>query len=423
MNLRMMEEKPVLPKILIVDDEVAMVRSLELLLRPMGEIYKAYSVPEAVEFLDREIDCIISDVNMPEESGLNLLEKCRESRPQTPVIIMTAFSSVPEAVDAMQRGAFEYLMKPFDNRELLSCVRRAIQKKGLSLGASACLPSGWICNSQAMKEFVIKAERMAKHAEPVLIIGETGTGKRRAARWMFEQTGSQLDFLSIEHHGPDSEHPLMRFDNKRFGGLYVAEIFSLSSKLQARLLEILLEGSTKIFGGSSVTPDWQKNEGFGSDLFQAFSIQVLRVPSLRERGDDFDALSRQLLESIAKKMRLKNLEIDDAASQKLRSHDFLGNVKELELILERSAIETKTGKIGFSDLIFESPDLTRQLPFSIPVEEGWGRLEFLFQSLERDLILRAVDKYPELSNTQIASILGTTRRILELRMKSYQIRQ
>jgi len=108
---------------------------------------------------------------------------------------------------------------------------------------------------------------------------------------------------------------------------------------------------------------------------------------------------------------------------RLKQHNFLANVKELELILERSAIETKTGSLSANDLIFETPDLSQQLPFSIPVEEGWGRLEFLYQSLERDLIVRAIEKYPELSNTQIASILGTTRRILELRMKTYQIRQ
>ena len=122
-------------------------------------------------------------------------------------------------------------------------------------------------------------------------------------------------------------------------------------------------------------------------------------------------------------MRLKNLQLEEAAMARLKQHNFLANVKELELILERSAIETKTGSLSANDLVFETPDLSQQLPFSIPVEEGWGRLEFLYQSLERDLIIRAIEKYPELSNTQIASILGTTRRILELRMKTYQIRQ
>ena len=423
MNLEVNESKAANPKILIVDDEVAMVRSLEMLLKPVGDVLKAYSVPEAIEFLDRDIDCIISDVNMPEESGLSLLEKVRSNHPQTPVIIMTAYSSVPEAVEAMQRGAFEYLVKPFDNRELISCVRRAIHKKGIALGASDCLPSGWICNSKAMKEFVSKAEKMAKHPEPVLIVGETGVGKRRAARWMFEQSGLSNDFLSIEHLGSDTDHPLAKFDANKFSGVYISEIFSLSPSLQLVLKKILNDSKVKVFAGSSAAPEFQKNSSFSAELFQMFSTHVLKVPALKEREDDFEALCHHLLEAIAKKMRLKNLQLEEAAMARLRQHNFLANVKELELILERSAIETKTGSLSANDLIFETPDLSQQLPFSIPVEEGWGRLEFLYQSLERDLIIRAIEKYPELSNTQIASILGTTRRILELRMKTYQIRQ
>ncbi len=125
------EPTVVKPQILVVDDEVAMVRSLELLLRPLGNIHKAYSVPEAEDFFEQKIDCIVTDVSMPEASGLTLVEKVRKKNPETPVIVMTAYSSVNQAVEAMQKGAYKYIVKPFDNNEMLSTVRKAITKKGL----------------------------------------------------------------------------------------------------------------------------------------------------------------------------------------------------------------------------------------------------------------------------------------------------
>lgn len=411
------------PRILVVDDEVAMVRSLELLLRPLGQVVKAYSVPEALESLQEQVDCVVTDVNMPEESGLNLLEKVRAVHPQTPVIVMTAYSSVPEAVEAMQRGAFEYLVKPFENDDLLDCVRRAIEKKGLVVGETQALPSGWVCNSDAMKTFVQKAEKLSLNDHPILIVGETGAGKRRAARWMFECRFSQGELVVIDSYGQEQDHPLMRVRSDIVKGIYIAEVFALKASLQDRLVEILDEGKIKVFAGTSSSPDVQKGGSFRQDLYERLCEHILKVPSLAERSADFEALCYQLIASIAQRMRLKNLKLEEEAIRALKHHNYVGNVKELEKILERSAIETRTGRISEKDLQFERPDLSRQLPFSIPVEDGWGRLEFLHRSLEKDLIIRTIEKYPNLSNTQIASILGTTRRILELRMKTYQIRE
>lgn len=411
------------PKILVVDDEVAMVRSLELLLRPVGDVLKAYSVPEALEALQSPLDCIVTDVNMPEESGLNLLEKVKSFQPKTPIIVMTAYSSVPEAVDAMQRGAFEYLVKPFENQDFLETVKRAIQKKGILVGESECLPAGWVCNSEAMKTFVQKAEKLSTHNSPVLIVGETGVGKRRAARWMYERRQTEKEFISIDPQASEIEHPLKKLSSDKVDSIYIDEVFSLRPALQDLLAKIIQDKQIKVFAGSSSAPQFQKMESFRADLIDSFSVHVLSVPNLSERSADFEALCRELLDNVARIMRLTHLQIDDSAVEALRRHNYVGNVKELEQILERSAIESRTGVISAKDLRFESPDLSRQLPFSIPVEEGWGRLEFLHRSLEKELIERAVKKYPELSNTQIASILGTTRRILELRMKTYQIRE
>ncbi|TVQ79510.1 MAG: sigma-54-dependent Fis family transcriptional regulator [Bradymonadales bacterium] len=411
------------PKILVVDDELSMVRSLELLLRPLGDVIKAYSVPEAEEFLDQSVDCIVTDVSMPEASGLKLLDSFRSRQPDLPIIIMTAYSSVPEAVEAIQRGAYEYLTKPFSNEEMLAVVKAAIQRRGLLAGETRQLPEGWVCNSIKMREFLSKAERLVESSQPVLIFGQTGSGKRRAARWIAERRGALKTFLSVEYPPREESHPILESSIEKYSDLYLAEVFSLSPRLQDRLMQLVEEKGVRLIAGSSSAPELQGGEAFREDLRELLQRQVLRLPSLEERREDVEAVCQQLLEAMRAEMRMPQLKLDEEALAALGSHRFVENFRELERILQRAAIESKTGLIRKGDLQFRETDLDQILPFSIPVEQGWGRLEFLYRGLEKELIERAVKKYPEASNTQIASILGTTRRILELRMKSYDIQE
>lgn len=413
------------PQILLVDDEVAMVRSLELLLRPLGSIHKAYSVPEAEEVLgrDQKIDCIVTDVSMPEASGLELVDRVRRKALDIPVVVMTAYSSVPQAVEAIQRGAFEYLVKPFENSEMLSTVKRAILKRGLSYGETKKFPEGWICNSKAMQDFLLKSER-ALESSPVLLLGEVGAGKGRAARWMHEKSSrAKREFLPIDGRAHDDDSALLSKPLTKVGSIFVAEVFSLSKRLQDRLVEILQEGKVSVIAASSSDPLLQSTPGFREDLFSLLTNLSLRVPSISERAEDFEALVGQCLSELSDRLSLKRLEIDSQATEKLRAHTFSGNIRELEAVLERGALEAKAGVITEDNIQFANADLKQLMPFSVPIEEGWRRLELLSHSLERDLILRALEKYPNESNTQIAGILGTTRRILELRMKDYHIRE
>jgi len=413
------------PRILVVDDEVAMVRSLELLLRPVGDVVKAYSVPEAEEVLADSIDCIVTDVQMPEGTGIELLEKVRKKNPDIPVIVMTAYSSVPQAVETMRRGAFEYVMKPFENKDLLASVKRAIERKGMVVGGgSLSIPAGWVCNSEAMKNFILKAEKCALAGGPILLVGQRGAGKKRSAEWMHERRLAKpkkdAEFMIWPALG--RENTKLETSLSRYSSLYVEEVFNISSAMQDRLMQILDEGKIFVVVGTSSSPELQTLPNFRRDLFEKLSTQVLHIPSLKERDADFEALVRQLIEDIRSRMKLKELSVDAQALKALREHTFVGNVRELESVLERSALEIKRSVIGLGDLRFETPDLSRQLPFTIPVDEGWGKLEYLARSLEKDLIERAIQKNPDASNTQIAHILGTTRRILELRMKAYEIR-
>jgi two-component system NtrC family response regulator len=413
------------PRILVVDDEVAMVRSLELLLRPLGEICKAYSVPEAEDALskDPKIDCIVTDVSMPEASGLELVDSVRRKFPDLPVIVMTAYSSVPQAVEAIQRGAFEYLVKPFENSEMLSCVKRAISRRGLTTGETKAFPEGWICNSKAMQDFLSKIERVLE-SPCLLLLGEAGAGKGRAARWIHEQsTRAKKEFIPVDGRTHDEDSALITKSFAKAGTIFIAEVFSLSKRLQDRLLEILKEGKVSVIAASSSSPEIQVAESFRKDLYDRLVAVDLRVPSLAERSEDFEALVREYLKQLTSRLKLQDIRLDEKALARLKAHTYLANLRELEAVLERAAIEVKAGVINEENIRFSNSELTEFLPFSIPVEEGWKKLELLHQSLERELILRALAKYPDSSNTQIASVLGTTRRILELRMKDYHIRE
>jgi DNA-binding NtrC family response regulator len=414
------------PHIVIVDDEVAMVRSLEMLLRSEGEISKVYSVPEALEVFEKgsKIDCIVTDVTMPEASGIHLLEWVRRHHADVPVIVMTAFSSVPQAVEAMQKGAFEYIVKPFDNEDLLETVRRALKRRGLSMGETRQMPEGWVCNSAAMQDFVSRAQKAAVTESHLLLLGEAGAGKGRAARWIHDLSAfAKKDFVSVDGRSHEDDSPLIQGPLPKSGSLFVAEVFSLGSRSQDRLMEVMREQKVRVIAASSSSPEYQSLPGFREDLFRELTKVSLKVPSLRDRKEDLEGLCRQILASVAQKLRMKQLELHSSALTKLRDSVLPSNVRGLEHLLERSALESKAGVITENDLSFDNKELTSQLPFAIPVEDGWVRMELLVENLERDLILRALEKFPDRSNTQIAQILGTTRRILELRMKHYHIRE
>jgi DNA-binding NtrC family response regulator len=414
------------PQILVVDDELAMVRSLELLLRSCGQIHKAYSVPEAEELLatGTKVDCIVTDVSMPEASGLVLLDLVKKKYAGIPVIVMTAYSSVPQAVEAMQRGAFKYLVKPFENSDMVDVVKKAISKKGLTLGETRKLPTGWVCNSQAMKDFISQAEKMAAFESPLLILGSTGVGKSRAARWIHEQSNrSKKDFVAVDGRAHIDDSALFTLTTSKVGSVFVAEVFSLPKRAQDRLVEIIQEQKVRVIGSSSSSPELQSLPGFREDLFHALTAMLIKMPNLADRPADFEALVRENLERLMQKLKLKSLELEATAFEKLKNYTFPGSVKELERILERAALQARSGIIQAEALVFEDGNLRQILPFSIPVEDGWNRIEVLRESLERDLIGRAFEQYPNCSNTEIADILGTTRRILELRMKAYRIRE
>ncbi len=476
------------PRILIVDDETRMCRSLQILLLGEGKYDVSFVLggEHAIKYIaEEETDLMIVDLSMPGMNGLELLKRVKHTHPDMPVIIMTAYSSVKSAIEAMKSGAFEYLIKPFGNEELLSVVERALEGKRLqhesrSVKRSAHVYSRIVGKSPKMEEVFSSIDKAAHTDSTVLIMGESGTGKELVAREIHE-TGKRRrgpfvtincaalpeTLLESELFGYEKgaftgalRTHIGKFERAQGGTIFLDEIGEMSPWLQTKILRFLQEREFERVGG--VTPikvdvriiaatnrDIKKaleNESFRKDLYYRLSVITIEIPALRERKEDIPLLVAHFLEDKGKRLGRRVTELSPEAWHILLEHDYPGNVRELENIIERAIIESSGSRIEAKDLqiggSYENPLAIGEEVFfhglwrvfrlflgieDLPLKGSWTMVQELTQSLttelERRLIEKAVREYPNLSNTEIAELLGTTRRIFELRLKEFGIRK
>jgi DNA-binding NtrC family response regulator len=476
------------PRILIVDDETRMCRSLQILLLGEGkyDVSFALSGDQALKYMtDQETDLMIVDLSMPGMNGLELLKRVKHAHPNTPVVIMTAYSSVKSAIEAMKGGAFEYLIKPFGNEEFLSVVERAFEGKKLLPEARGIRRSAYgynriIGKSLKMEEVFSSIEKAAHTDSTVLLMGESGTGKELVAIEIHE-TGKRRKgpFITINCAAlPETllESELFgyekgaftgalrthvgKFERAQGGTIFLDEIGEMSPWLQTKILRFLQEREFERVGGrtpikvdvriiAATNRDIRKaleNESFRKDLYYRLSVITIEVPPLRERKEDIPLLVVHFLEDKGKRLGRQIPELSPEAWHALLEHDYPGNVRELENIIERAIIEAEDNRVEAKDLQiggpYESPSAVGEQIFfhglwkvfrlflgieELPLQGSWTMVQELTQSLtrelERQLIEKAVREHPNLSNTEIADLLGTTRRILELRLKEFGIRK
>jgi two-component system NtrC family response regulator len=476
------------PKILIVDDETRMCRSLQILLLGEGKYDVSYALSgdQALKYIGgHDTDLMIVDLSMPGMSGLELLKRIKYTHPDIPIVIMTAYSSVKSAIEAMKGGAFEYLIKPFGNEEFLSVVERALEGRKFAQDVRGVRrsPHGYssiIGKSPKMEEVFSFIEKAANTDSTVLILGESGTGKELVAREIHE-TGKRKKgpfvtincaalpetLLESELFGYEKgaftgalRTQVGKFERAHGGTLFLDEIGDMSPWLQTKILRFLQEREFERVGGrtpikvdvriiAATNRDLKKaldNETFRKDLYYRLSVITIELPPLRERKDDIPLLVAHFLESKGKGLNREINELSPEAWHVLLDHDYPGNVRELENIIERAMIEARGDRIEAKDLqikgSYESPaEIGEEIFFhglwkvfrlflgveDMPVKGGWTMMHELIQSLttelEHKLIEKAVREHPDLSNSEIADLLGTTRRILELRLKEFGIRK
>jgi two-component system response regulator AtoC len=408
------------PRVMVIDD---LDSARQMVKRSIGrsfEIFDFPSVAEALPALDRSgFDCIVTDLRMPGIDGLEGLKRFKHEVPETPVVIMTAFATVETAIEAMKAGAFDYLKKPFEPDELELVVSRAVEHGRLqrenarlrdALGGAFSM-GGMVGESAAMKELLAVAERIAPSDVPVLIEGESGTGKdllarvlhglsrRAAGPYLAINMGAIPENLAeselFGHEkgaftGADQARPGF-FAEAEGGTLFLDEIGLLPLLLQPKLLRVLQDGEYIPVGSRkprkaevrvicATNEDLKKNvtEGkFREDLWYRIRVVPLRLPPLRERKEDIPLLVERLVKKQAVRLGRPALAPDADAMRALLDYDWPGNVRELEHALERALLLTRGETLGLADL---PPEIAAPRP---EPEHGEGRYRRAREAWER----------------------------------------
>lgn len=442
-------------RLLLADDDAALLRTLCVLLEDEGfEVVTAASGLAAREALltQARFAAVISDLAMPGMGGLELLRFVREHDPELPVLLMTAFSSARTAVQAMQAGAFQYLAKPVDPEELLLLLRRAMdgaraRAEHRRLAERTGDPEQFdvlVGNSAPMRELRATITRLAAVDSTVLLLGETGTGKELVAR-LIHRSGSRAErpfvvinctaipgeLLESELFGHDkgaftgaSTARVGRIEEAEGGTVLLDEVGDMPPALQPKLLRFLQERSIQRVGGGRERrvdvrviaathrdlSDAMATGAFRADLYHRLNALPIHLPPLREHLEDLPALTSHMLAKLCRRLGRPAVEPPRELLANLASQSFAGNVRELENLLERAVV---LGQLAGGAQTPPRPDAS----LAIPLDNGFQHLARLYEGAERELIRRALEAWPGLSHAEVAERLGTTRRVLELRLK------
>ncbi len=437
--------------ILVVDDDQAMQEMLVSLLEDHS--FKAASAGSAEAALDlirtSDYDAVISDIRMPGKDGVELLGEIREARPETPVILMTAYGSIDSAVAAMKAGAFDYITKPFQRDEVMFALERAFAHRSLeeenrrlrrAVDKTARF-GDLIGNSPAMRDTFALIRKIANTANNVLITGESGTGKEVVARTIhFSGPRASKPFIPVNCTAiPEGllESELFGhvrgaftgaytskrglFEEAKDGTLFLDEIGDLGPLIQAKLLRVLQDSEIRPVGGTqSMVVDTRviaatnkdlreeiKAGRFRRDLFYRLNVIPVHIPPLRERLEDIPPLVNAFLEKHASGE--KRTVTSDAMKYLLR-HNWEGNARELENAIERALVLSETNALTAESLATENTDT-----FVKPLEDSLLQTALDRRMTLRELSDRYVDAVLELADgnkVQAARILGINRRTL-----------
>jgi two-component system response regulator PilR (NtrC family) len=456
-------------RVLICDDEPRLREMLGILLRRSGyEVASAAGVREGVERIavSEPFDAVITDLLMPDGSGMEVLEAARRRDDHTQVIMITAHATTEQAVEAMRKGAYDYVQKPFRNDELRATLDKALEKRAIVEENRALREElrskkedgELVGRSAPMERLRHLVERVADSPSSVLVTGESGTGKELVARALHRRSSRRDAPFVVVNCGalpePLMESELFGYEKGAFTGasksqeglfraanggtLFLDEVGDLPLALQVKLLRVLQEKKVRPVGGAreldvdvrvvaATNVDVERAVAAGTfrqDLFYRLNVLRLQVPPLRERRDDIPVLAAHFLRKQAL-LHGRPLELRPSAQRFLLEHPFPGNVRELENLLERAATLSVTGAIETEDLLLTSDAPRASAPPSedvAPAErtslEGFD-LDAHLAQIERDILFRALDEAGGV-RTKAASLLGMTFRSFRYRIAKYE---
>jgi two-component system response regulator AtoC len=442
--------------VLVVDDDERLRTTLDILIRNLGhEVVAAGDVPAAEAVLaEREVDLVISDLRMPGGSGIDLLESIKRSERDTPVIMLTAYGTVETAVEAMHKGAFDFLLKPFDTSEMEVRIERALAQRRYQaehdfLREEIEQRSGldeMLGVSPALRRVVDLIKQVAPTKASVLITGETGTGKELVARAIHRQSPRHerllvpVNLAAVPTELLESElfghvrgafttaiaERVGRLELAHEGTLFLDEIGDAPLALQPKILRVLQDGIIERVGSSqrrevdvrliSATnrslEEMVAGGRFRADLYYRLRVIQIEMPPLRERREDIRYLTAHFLRKFGQ-ARLGGVpRITEAALRLLEDYAWPGNVRELENVIERAAVLCEGNTVGAGLLDLKTPREAQR-------EQRPGvRLDDALDQLEREMILRALEETKHVK-VRAARLLGVSERSLWYKLRKH----
>lgn len=368
-----------MPQILIVDDERAIRKTLGEILQYEGhKIDEAQDGEEALKmFALKTYDVVLCDIKMPKMDGIEFLVKAGEVNPDVPIIMISGHGTIETAVDAVKKGAFDYISKPPDLNRMLITIRNALDKNSLSketkvLKRKVSKVQQMVGESDAIQKIKDTIEKVAPTDARVLITGENGSGKELVARWLHEKsnrcTGPIIEvncaaipaeLIESELFGHEKgsftsaiKQRIGKFELASGGTLFLDEVGDMSLSAQAKVLRALQEGKiTRVGGDKEINVDVRvvaatnknllnevEDKNFRLDLYHRLGVILIHVPSLNDRKEDIPLLTEKFLDDIAQDYGQAKKIIDGAAIKALQAFNWTGNIRELRNVIERLVI-------------------------------------------------------------------------------------
>lgn len=446
-------------RILIIDDDPDVLTAVRLLLKQQVDKVITEHNPEQIpSLLAKEApDLVLLDMNFKStintgNEGLYWLGRIKTIKPDLPVVMITAYGAIDLAVTSLKQGAADFVVKPWQNEQLIGVITGLLSKKDRKKTVSTTkgTDSEFIGESEVILDLLYKINKIAPTDANILVLGENGTGKDLIASAIHKQSArSDRPFVKVDvgaltetlfeselfGHKKGAftdarEDRVGRFEAANGGTLFLDEIGNISLQQQAKLLSVLQNRQVIPLGSNTPIPidirlvcatnvplaDLANESRFRKDLIYRINTVDLQVPPLRERGDDILRLAQYFLQKYAEKYRKAIIDFDQRAAQKLLKYHYPGNVRELQYSIERAVIMSDGEILGAEDLIFSAIEQTSQNQSAqrqLPEEHN-------LVELERITIANVVEKHGG-NISKAAKELGITRTALYRRLSKYDL--
>ena len=469
-------------RILVVDDDPPLRHMLELLLtRADFEVQTVASAEQALVQLDNTpVDVVLTDVRMPGTDGLTLTERLHDTHPELTIVVMSAFGSIELALEAMRRGAYDYISKPFKRDEVVLTLRKAeerlrLRRENAGLRARVAELEGegpqrlgrLLVHSPGMRKLAATVTRLARFETTVLVLGESGVGKELISRALHELgPRAAAPFVAVNCGAIpealiESElfgHARGAFTDARSdkpglfeaadgGSLFLDEVGELPVQVQVKLLRALQEREVRRLGetgpravdvrviAATSRPLEQMVESgeFRRDLYYRLAVMPLRIPALRERREDIVPLAEDILTAINDRLGTRCTQLSDDTRRLLLAYDWPGNVRELENTLEHAAVLTEGETIAPEALPerLHQPARDHTANSGTHADPGASRFSLAFSTadlsvkraqrrIERELILRALAETGG-NRSHAAKLLDLSNRALSYKIKDFDL--